>query len=100
MSLVVTICTTVGFGDIGATTRVEQFYCIFVMLLGAIVFAKVLGDVQSIMANMSRVSDKQEAVTAQVFASELLTAISCKRVREKLRGAGGAVLCALERDSP
>jgi hypothetical protein len=64
----VTVCTTVGFGDIGATSHVEQIYCIFVMLLGAIVFAKMIGDVQSILVNMSRVADKKEAIASRVRA--------------------------------
>ena len=55
----------VGFGDIGATNEEEQLFCMFVMMLGAVVFARLIAEVHAICANMSRLSDIEEAVISQ-----------------------------------
>eukprot|EP00966_Prymnesium_polylepis_P152402 3520358-Prymnesium_polylepis.1 len=43
--------TTIGYGDISMKTKAERCYAIFCMIVGAVSFAYVLGNVQNIIAN-------------------------------------------------
>jgi hypothetical protein len=46
----ITIMTTVGYGDIRATTSSERFYCMFSMLMCCGVFAYVIGSVGMVLS--------------------------------------------------
>ncbi len=48
----VTTMTTVGFGDITATRNVEYIVAIVVMLMGASMYAFMIGSIASLVANM------------------------------------------------
>jgi hypothetical protein len=45
----VTTKTTVGYGDINITTKIEKFFCIIVMLTGVISFSFASGSLSSIL---------------------------------------------------
>ena len=62
---IVTVCTTVGFGDIGATNTEEQLLIMCIMFIGAIVFANLINNVEMIKSNVFRVADIEEEVTSQ-----------------------------------
>ena len=44
--------STVGYGDIVLQTTAERLYACFAMLLGALSFAYMLGNVQHLMAHL------------------------------------------------
>ena len=44
--------TTVGYGDVAVATTAERLYACFAMLVGAVTFAYMLGNVQHLMANL------------------------------------------------
>jgi hypothetical protein len=62
---IVTVCTTVGFGDITATNTEEQLLIMCIMFIGAILFANLMNNVQMIKANICRVADIEEEVSSQ-----------------------------------
>jgi hypothetical protein len=62
---IVTVCTTVGFGDIGATNTEEQLLIMCIMFIGAIVFANLMNNVQMIKSNICRMADIEEEVSSQ-----------------------------------
>ena len=62
---ILTVCTTVGFGDIGATNMGEQILIMCIMLIGAIVFANLMSNVQNIRGNMQRMARIEEEVSSQ-----------------------------------
>jgi hypothetical protein len=45
----VTTITTVGYGDIDITTRMEKIFCILVMIIGVIAFSFASGSLASII---------------------------------------------------
>ena len=49
---VVTTMTTVGYGDMSASTVYEQIYIVILMMCGVFVFSLVTGSVASILASM------------------------------------------------
>jgi hypothetical protein len=49
-----------------AANSEEQGCMILIMLIGAIVFARLIADVHAICANLSRLADKKEAVLGPV----------------------------------
>jgi hypothetical protein len=62
---ILTVCTTVGFGDIGATNMTEQLLIMCIMLIGAIVFANLMSNVQSIQATIHRMGEIEEEAQSQ-----------------------------------
>mmetsp|Transcript_33473 Transcript_33473/g.76494 ORF Transcript_33473/g.76494 Transcript_33473/m.76494 type:complete len:170 (-) Transcript_33473:846-1355(-) len=63
----ITTMTTVGYGDITPVTEVEYLFCIFQMLVGASLFAYVVGNMASLLGNIDSAStqlkEKLESVT-------------------------------------
>lgn len=61
-----TTLTTVGYGDITASSDLERQYCTGALLVGAFVFAYILGDISSLLATLDRqaamVEEKIDAV--------------------------------------
>lgn len=55
---IVATITTVGYGDISATTSIEQTFCIVLMIIGVISYSTAISSFMSIMNAM----DKKEAV--------------------------------------
>ncbi|WP_207767165.1 ion transporter [Leptospira adleri] len=62
----ITTLTTVGYGDIVPTTTHQRIYTICVMLTGALVYATVIGNVASILANLDLVRATKLQRMAQV----------------------------------
>ena len=48
---VVTTISTVGYGDMSASTDLERFYCIILMLIGVSIFTFISGALSSILSN-------------------------------------------------
>ncbi|KAK3260018.1 hypothetical protein CYMTET_31011 [Cymbomonas tetramitiformis] len=73
-----TTMTTVGYGDISATTRAERVFAIFGMILGGFVFSGIISTMSDVMqsANLSqRAHDtKMESVSAFIRDAELTPA--------------------------
>ena len=55
---IVTTTSTVGYGDLSASTTIERIYCIVIMLAGVTAFTFISGALSSILANY----DAQTAV--------------------------------------
>ena len=59
--------TTMGYGDIVPTTHYERFFCIFVAVIGAIVFSYCIGKISGLMTEVTgieqRINEKQQALT-------------------------------------
>lgn len=49
---IVTTIATVGYGDITPSTDIQRIYTIFVIMLGAGVYATVIGNIASILENI------------------------------------------------
>ena len=47
----VTTITTVGYGDILATNSIEQFFCIFIMLMGVVGFSLATSTLTNIVSD-------------------------------------------------
>ncbi|TGL63653.1 cyclic nucleotide-gated ion channel [Leptospira sarikeiensis] len=62
----VTTIATVGYGDITPTTDIQKIYTIFVMMLGAGVYATVIGNIASILGNSDLAKAAQLKRMAQV----------------------------------
>ena len=48
---IVTTTSTVGYGDLSASTTLERIYCICIMLAGVTAFTFISGALSSILAN-------------------------------------------------
>ena len=48
---VVTTISTVGYGDMSASTDLERFYCVILMLTGVSIFTFISGALSSILSN-------------------------------------------------
>ena len=58
---IVTTTSTVGYGDLSASTTIERFFCIFLMLAGVSAFTFISGTLSSILTNSdSQASQLQE----------------------------------------
>lgn len=70
-----TTMTTVGYGDISATTRCERVIAIFGMIVGGFVFSGIIGTMAEVMANtdLSKKSHahKMESVSAFIRDARL-----------------------------
>ncbi|TGM13191.1 cyclic nucleotide-binding protein [Leptospira selangorensis] len=62
----VTTIATVGYGDITPSTDLQRIYTIFVMMLGAGVYATVIGNIASILGNLDLAKAAQMKKMAQV----------------------------------
>lgn len=51
---VVTVWTTVGFGDMSATNTAEQIFCVFTMITGSVMFAVLISEVQEVQQQSQR----------------------------------------------
>eukprot|EP00291_Cryptomonas_curvata_P028662 CAMPEP_0172213196 /NCGR_PEP_ID=MMETSP1050-20130122/37453_1 /TAXON_ID=233186 /ORGANISM="Cryptomonas curvata, Strain CCAP979/52" /LENGTH=575 /DNA_ID=CAMNT_0012893991 /DNA_START=16 /DNA_END=1739 /DNA_ORIENTATION=+ len=60
MYFVCTIFTTVGFGDIYAYNSAERVFCVLTMLVAVCLFGALLGELQEIVAALSRSSKEVE----------------------------------------
>ena len=49
---IVTTMTTVGYGDMYATTIHEQIFCVFLMLFGVFYFSMISGSLTSILSSL------------------------------------------------
>ena len=47
----VTTMTTVGYGDMSANTTIERFFCVFLMIVGVVVFTFISGSLASVLSN-------------------------------------------------
>lgn len=56
----VTTITTVGYGDMSASTFTEQILCIFIMLAGVIAFSLASGALTNYISTQERKSEKYE----------------------------------------
>eukprot|EP00294_Goniomonas_avonlea_P016292 CAMPEP_0114564900 /NCGR_PEP_ID=MMETSP0114-20121206/13995_1 /TAXON_ID=31324 /ORGANISM="Goniomonas sp, Strain m" /LENGTH=336 /DNA_ID=CAMNT_0001751055 /DNA_START=381 /DNA_END=1390 /DNA_ORIENTATION=+ len=69
--------TTVGYGDITPVTEVEYLFCIFQMLVGASLFAYVVGNMASLLGNIDSAStqlkEKLESVTEFMASTDYLS---------------------------
>lgn len=45
----VTTITTVGYGDVSISTKMEKIFCIMIMLIGVIAFSFASGSLASIL---------------------------------------------------
>ena len=45
----VTTITTVGFGDISGSTKIEKIFCVFIMVIGVVSFSFASGSLSSII---------------------------------------------------
>jgi hypothetical protein len=48
---IVTTTSTVGYGDLSASTTIERIYCIIIMLAGVTAFTFISGALSSILSN-------------------------------------------------
>lgn len=48
---IVTTTSTVGYGDMSASTLIERIFCIFIMLAGVTAFTFISGSVSSVLSN-------------------------------------------------
>jgi hypothetical protein len=67
--------TTVGYGDISATTRCERVIACFGMIVGGFVFSGIIGTMSEVMANtdLSKKAhnNKMESVSAFIRDTNL-----------------------------
>jgi hypothetical protein len=47
----VTTMTTVGYGDMSANTTIERCFCVFLMIVGVVVFTFISGSLASVLSN-------------------------------------------------
>jgi hypothetical protein len=47
----VTTITTVGYGDISASSNGEKYFCILIMIIGSVAFAVLSGSLANILQN-------------------------------------------------
>ena len=61
-----TTLTTVGYGDITPTNTMERYYCLFAMLIGAMMFGYMMSTIGSMVTQLDRqaaiVEDRMDAV--------------------------------------
>ena len=57
---IVTTMTTVGYGDMYATTIREQIFCVFLMLFGVFYFSMISGSLTSILSSLDQSSAELE----------------------------------------
>lgn len=76
MYFVLTVFTTVGFGDMSASTNGEIFYVCFVMALGAVVHSIVISEVISVVTsrNISSVFVQHKSELVDGFAESTMLA--------------------------
>ena len=48
---IVTTTSTVGYGDLSASTTIERIYCVIIMLAGVTAFTFISGALSSILSN-------------------------------------------------
>lgn len=53
-----TTITTVGYGDISATSTIERVICIFLHLIGVLSYSFASGSLTSIIANYDNLNQK------------------------------------------
>ena len=49
-----TTITTVGYGDMSATTLLEQIICVIIMFIGVIAFAMASGTITNFIQNIDK----------------------------------------------
>ena len=57
---IVTTMTTVGYGDMGGSTYLQQFFCIGLMLGGVFIFSMISGSLAAVLSQL----DNQNAELA------------------------------------
>jgi len=89
MYFVLTVFTTVGFGDISAFSVAEIIYAVFTMLIGAVAHSIIMGE----MINTLTVSDRQDVEVAEqkelikgfaehtMLGEKIENSLSCEVVR-------------------
>mmetsp|Transcript_42067 Transcript_42067/g.90892 ORF Transcript_42067/g.90892 Transcript_42067/m.90892 type:complete len:795 (+) Transcript_42067:213-2597(+) len=80
---VITVFTTVGFGDISATTNGEIVYVFFLMMVGVVVHSMIIGEVIAIVTSNDRVNEFVKGREALLDAFSEHTELDQKS-REKL----------------
>ncbi|TGK07741.1 cyclic nucleotide-binding protein [Leptospira semungkisensis] len=80
----VTTIATVGYGDITPANTVQRIYTIFVMILGAGVYATVIGNIASILGNLDLAKAAQLKKMAQVDSFLRARGVSSE-LRRKVR---------------
>jgi len=50
----VTTMTTVGYGDMSASTTIERFFCIVLMVIGVVCFTFISGSLSSVLSNFDQ----------------------------------------------
>jgi predicted PurR-regulated permease PerM len=56
----VTTMTTVGYGDMSASTKIEHLFCIVLMVLGVIVFTFISGALSSVLSNFDATNAQEQ----------------------------------------
>mmetsp|Transcript_18981 Transcript_18981/g.39543 ORF Transcript_18981/g.39543 Transcript_18981/m.39543 type:complete len:2349 (+) Transcript_18981:25-7071(+) len=93
-----TALTTAGYGDVSATTQAEQGFSIFVLVIGTLLFATVIANLEEIVAQVDVTSTLFQMKVDEVKAFMTMRNISLEVVEEvgryyetlwlKQRGAG------------
>jgi hypothetical protein len=52
--------TTVGYGDMSASTKIEHLFCIVLMVLGVIVFTFISGALSSVLSNFDATNAQEQ----------------------------------------
>ena len=77
---VVTVWTTVGFGDMSATNTAEQIFCVFTMITGSVMFAVLISEVQEVQQQSQRTQ-----IAKTKFVSKTLDFLQENDVHEHLQ---------------
>ena len=93
-----TALTTAGYGDVSATTQAEQGFSIFVLVIGTLLFATVIANLEEIVAQVDVTSTLFQMKVDEVKAYMTMRNVSFEVVEEvgkyydtlwlKQRGAG------------
>lgn len=82
MYFVLTVFTTVGFGDISATTEAEIIYVAFTMLVGAVVHSIIISEVIGIVTSTDEVQKIISQQTALIEAYSKHTQLAPETTKE------------------
>lgn len=82
---ILTVCTTVGFGDITPFTLAEVMFCIFLMLFGAVINSIIVSEVIAVLTRVDKANHDMLNKKASIAGFLRKTAISNAKVETRLR---------------